>query len=661
MAKKKTTAAVPTGETSKFDEPGFLGSMPVDLDRTMGSGEKLRDKLANDMAAWLSEELDAQADRIDKLSEWNRLYVGHRPAKNYPFEKAANFAPPIIQSLVDNVVVRNMDAVWSQKKVFIVKAQKEPFKSVAPALEEGLDWWQRDIVHLKEKLYPVILQSVKTGTGVVKVDWVRKKRTGYRYSDESEAMVRPEGAIKLPNGQRGRKDKITVYDGPDVVPISREDWVISSDARTIQDAFLCGFRTYLRRPEIDSRVRTGFYEKNVGEKLGAGDSPDTTKQDRAEDAFKRMVADEKSKFEIWEIWLRYDVDEDGEEDDVVITYHRNSRTILRAIYNPFFIGFRPFVAFTYNPAEGQFDGRGLVEVLEKSQLEVDAIHNQRRDRATLLNSPIFVVQEGTQLDNFKFAPGMVYMTNGIPGEVVNKLDFGDVYPSSFAEEDRVISYMQQVAGVGPANLGQSVSERPVAKETLAVIQETNKKRKNEIDWYRDAISQIGRLATEMLAQYQPTYSYYKRGEVGLESKTIEFPLEYLWDGLKVELVASSEMLNTEARREIALATYQLMSDYLTKLAGMAQVMVNPGVPPEFKMFMMDAAKTSDKIMGQIIRDFGEWEPQDLLVPLPAPVMAPPPPPPGAPGQGGPQQGPPQGGPQQPPQPGPQMPPMQMGM
>ena len=661
MAKKKTTAAVPTGETSKFDEPGFLGSMPVDLDRTMGSGEKLRDKLANDMAAWLTEELDAQADRIDKLSEWNRLYVGHRPAKNYPFEKAANFAPPIIQSLVDNVVVRNMDAVWSQKKVFIVKAQKEPFKSVAPALEEGLDWWQRDIVHLKEKLYPVILQSVKTGTGVVKVDWVRKKRTGYRYSDESEAMVRPEGAIKLPNGQRGRKDKITVYDGPDVVPISREDWVISSDARTIQDAFLCGFRTYLRRPEIDSRVRTGFYEKNVGEKLGAGDSPDTTKQDRAEDAFKRMVADEKSKFEIWEIWLRYDVDEDGEEDDVVITYHRNSRTILRAIYNPFFIGFRPFVAFTYNPAEGQFDGRGLVEVLEKSQLEVDAIHNQRRDRATLLNSPIFVVQEGTQLDNFKFAPGMVYMTNGIPGEVVNKLDFGDVYPSSFAEEDRVISYMQQVAGVGPANLGQSVSERPVAKETLAVIQETNKKRKNEIDWYRDAISQIGRLATEMLAQYQPTYSYYKRGEVGLESKTIEFPLEYLWDGLKVELVASSEMLNTEARREIALATYQLMSDYLTKLAGMAQVMVNPGVPPEFKMFMMDAAKTSDKIMGQIIRDFGEWEPQDLLVPLPAPVMAPPPPPPGAPGQGGPQQGPPQGGPQQPPQPGPQMPPMQMGM
>ncbi|MCK7503210.1 MAG: hypothetical protein MZV70_03315 [Desulfobacterales bacterium] len=102
-----------------------------------------------------------------------------------------------------------------------------------------------------------------------------------------------------------------------------------------------------------------------------------------------MVSDDKGKFEIWEIWLRYDVDEDGEEDDVVITYHRASKTILRAIYNPFFIGFRPFVAFTYNPSEFQFDGRGLVEMLEKSQLEVDAIHNQRRDRATLLNTPDF--------------------------------------------------------------------------------------------------------------------------------------------------------------------------------------------------------------------------------------------------------------------------------
>lgn len=672
MAKKKVAAKATgaaqavgaTGEESKFEEPGFLGSMPVNLGREMESGEVLRDKLAGDLSRWLTEELDAQQERVDKLAEWDRMYVGHRPGKSYPFEKAANFAPPIIPSLVDNVAVRNIDAIWGQKKVFLCRAQKEPFKTLSADLEDGLDWWQKDIVHLKQKLYPVILQSVKTGTGIVKVDWARKKRTGYRYTDESEAMVRPEGTIKLANGQRGRKDKITVYDGPDVIPISREDWVISADARTIQDAFLCGFRTYLRKPEIESRVRTGLYEKEVAEKLGAGDQTDETKKSRAADAFK-MVPDKDSKYELWEIWLRYDVDEDGEEDDIVVTYHRSSKTIVRAIYNPFFIGFRPFVSFIYNPSEFQFDGRGLVEALEKSQLEVDAIHNQRRDRATLLNSPIFVVQEGTNLDNFKFAPGMVYMTNGVPGDVVNKLDFGDVYPSSFAEEDRVISYMQQVAGVGPQNLGQSVSERPVAKETLAVIQETNKKRKNEIDNFRDSIAEIGRIALEMWAQYQPQYSYFKRGELGLESKTIDFPLEYLWDGVKVELVASSEMLNSEARREIALASYQLMSDYLTKMAGMAQAMVSPMVPPPFKQFLMQAAQTSDKIMSQIIRDFGEWEPKELLVPLPPPVMAPPPPQmggpqdAGAPGTStpqagaGPQAGPPQG-------PMPPMPP-QMGM
>jgi hypothetical protein len=447
----------------------------------------------------------------------------------------------------------------------------------------------------------------------------------------------------LPNKQLGRKDKITTYDGPDVIPISREDWVISSDAMTVEDAFLCGFRTYLRRPQIDSRVKTGFYDKAVKEKLTAGDAPDKTKKDRAEDAFKRMVEDEKSKFEIWEIWLKYDVDEDGEEDDIVVTFHRSSRTILRAIYNPFFIGFRPFVPFLYNPTEFQFDGRGLVEALEKSQLEVDAIHNQRRDRATLLNGPIFVIQEGTQIDNFKFAPGMVYTTSGIPKEVVSVLDFsGGAYPESFTEEQQIISYMQQVAGVGPANLGQSVTERPVAKETIALIQETNKKRKSEIDSYRDSIAQIGKLAMEMWAQYQPQYTYYKKGEAGLESKTIEFPLEYLWDGLKVDLVASSEMLNTEARREIALASYQLLSDYYTKLAGMAQAMVSPQVPPAFKEFLMGAAKASEKVIGQAIRDFGEWEPEDLLVPLPNPTAPPPPPPMGA--------GP--GGPPQPGQPGP---------
>lgn len=679
MARKRASGAVKdkavagaTGDDkdSKFDEPGFLGSMPVNLDRTMDGGEVLRDKLAGDLSRWLTEELDAQQDRVDKLSEWDRMYVGHRPAKSFPFEKSANFAPPIIPSLVDNVAVRNIDAIWGQKKVFLCKSQKEPFKTLSADLEDGLDWWQKDIVHLKAKLYPVILQSVKTGTGIVKVDWTRKKRTGYRYTDDTEAAVRPEGTIKLANGQKGRKDKITVYDGPDVIPISREDWVISADARTIQDAFMCGFRTYLRKPEIESRVRVGLYDKGVADKLGPGDSTDTTKQDKAENAFRRMISDKEGKYEVWEVWLRYDVDEDGEEDDIVVTFHRESRTVLRAIYNPFFIGFRPFVAFVYNPSEFQFDGRGLVEALEKSQLEVDAIHNQRRDRGTLLNSPIFVVQEGTQLENFKFAPGMVYMTNGNPQEVINKLDFGSIYPDSFAEEDRVISYMQQVAGVGPQNLGQSVSERPVAKETLAIIQETNKKRKNEIDNFRDSIAEIGRLALEMWAQYQPQYTFYKRGELGLESKTIDFPLEYLWDGIKVDLVASSEMLNTEARREIGLAMYQLYSSYMTNLAGMAQAMVDPMVPPQFKEFLIRAGQVSDKIMAQIVRDFGEWEPEELRVPLPAPVMAPPPPPvgsgapqPGAPGPQGPQgqgmgpQGPVAGPPQQP------MPPMppQMGM
>ncbi|MCK7503209.1 MAG: hypothetical protein MZV70_03310 [Desulfobacterales bacterium] len=94
---------------------------------------------------------------------------------------------------------------------------------------------------------------------------------------------------------------------------------------------------------------------------------------------------------------------------------------------------------------------------------------------------------------------------------------------------------------------------------MALIQETNKKRKSEIDDFRDDLSEIGRLTLEMIAQYQPNYTFNKKGEVGMESKTIEFPLEYLWDGIKVDLVASSEMLNTEARREIALASYQLMS------------------------------------------------------------------------------------------------------
>jgi hypothetical protein len=617
-------------ETTKSDEEGFAGGLPINLDREMKSGKKLRDELESSVGKWLDQELDAQKDRIDKLSKWNKQYHGIKPAKNYPYPGCNNTSINISMYHVDTNAVRIYDAVWSQKKLFIVQGKKAPFTDMAPMLEDGLDWWQRSIVDLKAKCFSPIMQSIQTGTSMVKMDYVRRKRTAYRYATPDEEVLKPEGTFKLPNGQMGVKQVLTTYDGPDVFPISREDWVISSDAASVQDAFLCGFRTYLRKPEIEVKCKQGLYFEEIAEKLVNSDEIDDTKKERAEASFKEIRSDEKGKFEIWELWLRYDVDEDGEEDDVVITYHRASKTILRAMYNPFFIGFRPFVAFRFNPTAYSFEGKGICEILEKIQEEIDTIHNQRLDRMDQINAPMYNVRGGIGIDDWKIAPGMVRVVEDDPATAVFTLQFPDVYPSTFSEESLLNSYADKLIGIGPAAMGQQVAERPVARDTMALIQEMNKKFKFGIDNVRASLAEVGMMALEMFAQYQPKYSFYKEKEKGLEEKTIDFPLDYLRDGIAVTLAASSELLNTEVRREINLTVYQLTTDYYTKLGSMAQAILNPGLPPDFKKFLIDSAKVGEKLLGRIVEDFGGWKEGDLILPLEKSIdiqaaLAPPPP------------------------------------
>ena len=98
-----------------------------------------------------------------------------------------------------------------------------------------------------------------------------------------------------------------------------------------------------------------------------------------------------------------------------------------------------------------------------------------------------------------------------------------------------------------------------------------------------------------------------------EEKTIKFPTEYMRDGINIELATSSEMLNQEIRREITLTIYQILSDYMTKIAGMAQMLVNPQVPSDFKKMILDGNKISVKLLNRLLEDFEIKDADDLVL------------------------------------------------
>jgi hypothetical protein len=156
----------------------------------------------------------------------------------------------------------------------------------------------------------------------------------------------------------------------------------------------------------------------------------------------------------------------------------------------------------------------------------------------------------------------------------------------------------------------STAERPVAKAELVNQEEYNKKFKSWTDNFRTGYKEIGYRMLEAFAQYQPSYTY--TDEMG-QVQTVEMPTGNIRDQLNLDLAVSSEEWNMTMRRETSLMKYQLLSDYLTKVMGMVQIMVNPMAPSDAKKFVAQANDVGARAMAKILEDFEDTESESMDV------------------------------------------------
>lgn len=616
MEEKEQELVEPEEKDIKSEVEGFLGGIDVRLNRVCDDGQILATKLADEVNKQLIIATAEHESLIERLQKCDRQYHGIKPEKNHPWPKCSNTAIPVSRSGADAIHVRTVDRIFNQFKVFLIKAKKPELTEVAPLLENALNWWVK-YSKFKQKVLSPLLESLISGTGPVKIPWVRRPRVAVRYATDDEVADKTKETFKLKGINRyGIKPIQTEYDGPDINGIPRKDFIISPEAKTIEDAHLVGFRTYLRRPDVEERVNQGLWYKIALERLQAPDDYDEAEKEKIEAEGKEIRHEYKEPFEIWELWFRYDVDGDGEYDDIVVTYHQASKTILRCIYNPFFSGFRPFEAFRGFPRKYSFDGEGVCEILEALAETIDTVYNQTIDRLTLINNPLILGREGHVPPNLTRAPGAIKIIDGDPQTSVYTVPEPGIYPTTLPIIQSLMRVAQEAIGITPQVLGQPTAERPVARETLALLQEANKKFLYISDNDLDTIESIGWKVLDEIAQHSPTYTYYEEVEGKLVEKTVDFPSEYLRDGLELELSASKEMMSQEMRREVNLTIYQLISDAATKLFGMAQAAMSGQMPKPLVKYVMNWMAISEKLLERILRDFDQADSESLVADSP---------------------------------------------
>jgi len=629
-------AALPAGETQeaqlpkrveeqikppegdlKSDVQGFRGGLRIDLKRVMENGKTVEDDLSQYAKDMLDQEIRNQEQFVSKINDWQKIYKGVRDPKTWPWDSCANVSIPIVRSNVDTIYVRQIDNLFNKRLVWLVNAKKDEYYSLAKKIQDALHWYQENVLDLRRKIQAPLMQAIKIGTGIGKLVYEEKRKVVYRYATPAEEADDSVEKYSIPGSdEKVVKDKISVFTGPNFYPIAREDWVQSSDALDIEQCAMVGFRFYLRPPQVELKARQGLFRQEAVDRLlakkglpGAGGSPDDFDQTKKERAVLEKqvlnVIDRNKPYEFYELWMKYDVDEDGEEDDIVVTIHRSTGIIMDAIYNPLFSNFRPFIKFIFYPVEYSRDGEGVCQILESIQSEINTLHNQRIDRITEINCPVFFVQAGSGLENLhRIEPGKIYPVEGDPSTAIQEMRYSDTVFSSFQEEDRLIAMADRAVGISPAVMGQSTAERPVAKETWALLEEANKKFKYGTENIRDRIREMGYKILEFMAQYSPRFTYYIKDEMGImREETVTFPVESIREVFDITLASSSEVMSQEIRRETNLTLYQLLSDYMTKVGSMAQVLCSPQVPSEFKKVILDANDKSVKILQRIIDDF----------------------------------------------------------
>lgn len=591
---------------------------PEDLDiRQMDTslvGEvPLSDEQERDLKVYLDQEiylaLGERTSFIDNLVRWQEVYdapMATEP-KDFPLADSANLTVPIIKEMVNTLTAQFTQTVLTPRPRWILQAMSEEWGPFVGIIEDFMDLAAERDLKFDKRIETWILEAAKLGTSVIQVGYTQQAKNFYVYSRD---------------GMEVRKVRRVTHDGPILYNIPLEDYIQPFTSVDPQEARWCGKRFRVTGKWLMDRAEDGGYH-NVSQvvigQTGANYGTDYKTGDVQEkqEMLEATTPNRRDTYEIYEIWLSWDVDGDGLEEEIVAWYHPPTQTLLRVQYHMFWHSERPFIVLRYFPKEYRFYGQGLCDQLEALQEEISEIHNQRLDNASIANVRPLLVRRGSK----SLKPGDPLFT-GQPIPVDNPDDvvplvIGEIYPSTIMNEDMTRSYAERLSG---ANEASSRGAMPVTRTTataqLALLQEQAKRFDQTIRNARDGIAKIGWYAFSTYFQFGADEKKIVQwlGERGrIISGIFNLKRSASELGLGFTASAPTSQQNKELQKQNALAVFNLTIQMYTQLL---QLAVQTGTPAEaLAPVAAKLVQSAERFMFQILDRFDVSNPDDIIAGL----------------------------------------------
>jgi hypothetical protein len=572
---------------------------------------------------WMQTEVMRVLAQRDPLArKWRKWLQQYRaPADkgtaHFPFEGASNREYPLTAMNVDPVWARFMQNIHAPNNLWTCVPLNEQWINVAKPLQDYLQWMDMHILKMWDVNMRIFPEMLKLGTSIYKTYWHYQRRNIVGYDA---------------NKQRQRFAETVNKPVVDHVPI--DNFLIPPEAQDIDPdkqggAQWVAERHRVRIPQLEAMAKgqAPFLPnfdpsavKEVREYYEQGLTDMEQKKQELQQTDGAYYQQANRPIEIWEVHARFDTTGNGIEDDIVVFWHQESQTILRATYQ---ILKRPFTAVRYLRGDG-FYGIGISEQLEMWQSTVSDVLNFNIDKILLSNAPMFRASEGANVaPNEPIFPGKIWY-----GEKDELEPFFMVAPGSF-DINTLQAFLQdgakQRSGLTDLQYGTigSLPSRTPATTVTQMLQEGNTRFDMSMKDTRIALGEVGLSVLQHIQMNardlvnNPDGQDYVRlaarilgePEGQFVAQALMIPQESIELGVGVQLTATSGASNKELMKQSNLALLQLFTQLGPSFIQLAALAQQGGPVGETAINLFEGAR---QLSMRVLEQFDVTNPEEIV-------------------------------------------------
>ncbi|KKM19627.1 hypothetical protein LCGC14_1653680 [marine sediment metagenome] len=578
--------------------------------------------MKKDVIKWVTDSRTFYADRFKMVDEYVKRYEAKRSIsglmgwgddpkaspKDSPWKDCSDVGIPLEAFTIEGLLPRFLKVCYGSKPIVWVRGETDDDLEQAKVVQEALNFQVTKKIKIYRRMKNVFKNVVMQGDGFAKCVWeeeykiinkvvyyVVNPETGELYlnPETNEPITVTNDADIPPVNEQGMpqvkvkqilSERKKIYDNPKIYSRNIKQIIIPKDANT---------------PEIDDLDWIcDTYERTIDWcKRRVGDEDEGKFNARAvremeEDLQTKNPSRENhnfSKILISEWHGRYDVNDDGMEEEVIVFIGSTDlmgKATQESIESSKLLGWmispypkRPFFHYQIIPMDDSFYGKGVPEFLIGIRNLVDAIFNQMLDRGSITNNPPTIVPPGHDPDENPFGPGAQWVSDNPLAYRVLELPKSEQI--EFKKMEFLLALVQKLFGTTDFTPPPQMGAQRTATGIMTIVSEGNIKFDDMIralqDVNEDLYDFIVQLNADLIedefvfmvtGQENPFKKINKKGWVG---------------NFDFEAVGNSININREIEQNRATIAYR---------TGMESFGKNPAITPSVMLTLTDNFFTS---------------------------------------------------------------------